>query len=333
MGALGLTVPKEYGGRDLTVSQYIPILAEFAKIHGAIRVLVHVHNSNIHGFTAAASKEQRDEVLAGATDASTSISFALTEPDHGTGMDLGTTADLEDSHWIINGRKWLITNADFASHFVTFVKTGLNEVSSIIVPRDTAGLTIEPLPETMGCRGGNHSLLTYRDARVPEANLLGRRGDGIKNMEGTLQTSRLFIAACALGTAERAFELSVEYSKHRKTFGKPIGSRQAVQRYLAEMATDIYALRNMIKDAAEKTDRGEKIPAETSMCKLFGLEAVGRVTDRALLVFGGIGYTRKYPIDRLYRDARLNWLEEGTPTIQQLVIAREMLGGYTWDAL
>jgi alkylation response protein AidB-like acyl-CoA dehydrogenase len=333
MGALGLLVPREYGGRGLTVSQYIPILAEFAKVQGGIRVLVHVHNSNLHGFTSAANKAQRDEVLTHATTGRTSVSFALTEPDYGTGMDLGSTAELRNGEWVINGRKWLITNADFASHFATFVKTADDEVSSLLVPRDAPGLRIEPLPETMGCRGGNHSLLTFEDARVPESALMGKRGDGIRNMEGTLETSRLFIATSALGTSERAFELAVRYSRERRTFGKPIGSRQAVQRYLAEMAVDIFALRNMIKDAAAKVDSGQRIPAEASMCKLFGLEAVGRVTDRALLVFGGIGYTRQYPIERLNRDARLNWLEEGTPTIQQLVIARQMLDGYQWDAL
>src|SRR4029077_19025113 len=128
-------------------------------------------------------------------------------------------------------------------------------------------------------------------------------------------------AASSLGTAERALELSIEYSRSRITFGKQIGSRQAVQRYLAEMATDVYALRGMLRDAAAKWDAGERIPAESSMCKLFGLEAVGRVTHRALLVHGGIVYTRKFPLERLYRDSRLNWLEEGTPTIQYLATA------------
>jgi alkylation response protein AidB-like acyl-CoA dehydrogenase len=128
-----------------------------------------------------------------------------------------------------------------------------------------------------------------------------------------------------LGTAEHALDLSVAFSKQRVTFGKPIAERQAVQRYLAEMAMDVHALRLLLADAAAKWDAGQRIPKEASICKLFGLEAVGRVTDRALLVHGGIGYTRRHPIERLYRDARLNWLEEGTPTIQQLVIARELL--------
>jgi alkylation response protein AidB-like acyl-CoA dehydrogenase len=146
-------------------------------------------------------------------------------------------------------------------------------------------------------------------------------------MEEALEISRVFVAASSLGTAERALELSVGYAQRRVTFGRPIAERQAVQRYLAEMATDVYALRQMLADAAAKWDGGQRIPAEAAMCKLFGLEAAGRVTDRALLVHGGLGYTRTFPLERLYRDARLNWLEEGTPTIQQLVIARQVLAG------
>jgi alkylation response protein AidB-like acyl-CoA dehydrogenase len=157
--------------------------------------------------------------------------------------------------------------------------------------------------------------------------MLGEPGRGQEHLEAALEISRLLVAASSWGASERALQLSLQHARQRVTFGKPIGDRQAVQRYLAEMAIDVYALRTMLSDAAAKYDRGERIAAETSMCKQFGLEAVGRVTDRALLVFGGIGYTRRHPIERLYRDARLNWLEEGTPTIQYMVIAREFLAG------
>lgn len=335
MRAFGLLIPEQYGGVGLTVSQYIPVIAEFAKVQGGIRVVMHVHNSMAHALSEAGNERQYKEVLPEAAKGTKSVAFALTEPDHGTGADLGTTARLEDGHYVINGRKWLITNSDFASHFIVFAKTdpdaGEKGVSAILVERDTPGFAIEPLPETMGCKGGQHGLLTFDGARVPAENVLGSEGRGLTQMEEALEISRVFIAATSLGTAERAFELSLEFSKQRETFGKPIAARQAVQQYLAEMATDIYALRGMIRDAADKWDSGKRIPAEASMCKLFGLEAVGRVTDRALLVHGGIGYTRKHRIERLYRDARLNWLEEGTPTIQQMVVARQFLNGYEWD--
>lgn len=335
MKAFGLRLPEEYGGLGLSVSQYIDIIAEFSKIQGGIRAIVHVHNSMASALYKIANEDQRRAVLPGCSVGKKSVAFALTEPDHGTGLDLGTVATRDGDEYVINGKKHLITNSDFASHFIVFAKTkdGYSEdsVTAILVERDTPGFTIEPLPETMGCKGGEHGILTFKNARVPVSCLLGEEGKGINQLEETLEVSRLYIAATSLGTAERAFELAVEFAKERKTFGKPIAARQAIQRYIAEMGMDIYALRNMIKHAAEKWDSGKRIPAEASMCKQFGLEAVGRVTDRALLVFGGIGYTRKYPIERLYRDARLNWLEEGPPTIQYMVAAREFVNGYKWN--
>jgi alkylation response protein AidB-like acyl-CoA dehydrogenase len=335
MRAFGLLIPKRYGGVGLSTSQYLPILAEFSKIQGGIRVLMHVHNTTVHGLTELATEEQRQQILPDAAQGINSVSFGLTEPDHGSGMDIGTTAVRDGNDYIINGRKWLITNSDIATHFIIFAKTDPNAgaagVSAILVERKTPGFTITPLPETMGCKGGEHGHLSLVNVRVPVTNVLGREGRGILQMEELLEISRVFIAATSLGTSERAFELSLAFSKKRVTFGKPLAARQAIQRYLAEMGTDIYALRGMIEDAAKKWDQGRRIPAEASMCKLFGLEAVGRVTDRALLVHGGIGYTRAHPIERLYRDARLNWLEEGPPTVQYAVAAGRFLAGYEWD--
>lgn len=331
VGALGLLVPREYGGSGLSIAQYLPIISEFAKVQGGIRVIVHVHNSFAHALSEIADAEQKSQVLFGAATGRNSVAFALTEPDHGTGADLGSTAVRSGDEYIITGEKWLITNSDIASHFIVFAKTDATEVSAFLVPRDIEGLWIEPLPETMGCKGGEHGRITLSSVRVPASAMIGVEGQGNEHLERALEISRVFIAASSLGTSERALELSITHAKDRVTFGKPIGTRQAIQRYLAEMATDIYALRGLLADAAHKWDTGRRIPAEASMCKLFGLEAVGRVTDRALLIHGGIGYTRAHPIERLYRDARLNWLEEGTPTIQYMVVAGKLLAGYTFD--
>lgn len=330
MGALGLIVPEEYGGKGLTIEQYLPLLAELAKVQGAIRVLVHVHNSFAHALSEIGTPEQRAAILPKTVDGTHSVAFALTEPTYGTGADLGSRAHREGDEYVINARKWLITNSDIASHFIVLCKTGDTEVSAILVERDTPGLSIEPLEETMGCKGGEHGIITLVDVRVPVTHLIGAEGEGIQHLERALEVSRLFIAASSLGTAQRTLDLALEHARTRTTFGKPLVSRQAVQRYLAEMATDVYALRHMLVDAARKWDRGERIPLEASLCKLFGLEAVGRVTDRGLLVFGGIGYTRRTPIERLYRDARLNWLEEGPPTVQYLVATRVLADGYGW---
>jgi alkylation response protein AidB-like acyl-CoA dehydrogenase len=330
IGALGLLIPREYGGSGLSIAQYLPIIAEFAKVQGGLRVIVHVHNSFAHALSEIGNDEQKSAVLPGAATGRNSVAFALTEPGHGTGADLGSTAVREGDEYVITGQKWLITNSDIASHFIVFAKTTVTEISAFLIPRATAGLSIEPLPETMGCKGGEHGRITLSAVRVPESALIGAEGEGSQHLERALEISRVFIAASSLGTSQRALDLSITYAKDRVTFGKPIGTRQAIQRYLAEMATDVYALRGLLADAAKKWDSGQRIPAEASMCKLFGLEAVGRVTDRALLIHGGIGYTRAHPIERLYRDARLNWLEEGTPTIQYMVTAGQLLAGYAF---
>lgn len=327
-GACGLLVSEHFGGSGLSIRQYLPIIAEFAKMHGGIRAIVHVHNSFAHALEEIGAEAQKQAILPGATVGEKSVAFALTEPDYGTGADLGTTASRDGDQYVVNGTKHLITNSDIATHFIVMVKTEGSDISALLVERDTAGLHIEPLPETMGCKGGQHGRLTFTDMRAPSSALIGREGDGQHHLEQALEISRVLVAASSLGASERALQLSTARAKERVTFGKPIGSRQAVQRYLAEMATDVYALRGMLADAARKWDNGCRIPAEAAMCKQFGLEAVGRVTDRALLVHGGIGYTRQFPIERLYRDARLNWLEEGSPSIQYMVTAGEMLGGY-----
>lgn len=331
MRGFGLLIPERYGGVGLTVAQYLPLIAEVAKSHGGVRALVHVHNSMAHALAGMASDEQAEAILPAATTGELSVAFALTEPDHGTGADIGTTARAAEGGYVVDGVKHLITNSDFASHFILFARTGDGQaseaLSAFLAPRTAPGLRIEPLPDTMGCRGGEHGRLTFEHTLLPQDSLLGEEGRGLAQMEEAMEISRVLVAASSLGVAERALELSVDYAQRRVTFGRPIAERQAIQRYLAEMATDVYALRQMLADAARKWDAGERIPAEASMCKLFGLEAAGRVTDRALLVHGGLGYTRTFALERLYRDARLNWLEEGTPTIQQLVIARELLQG------
>jgi alkylation response protein AidB-like acyl-CoA dehydrogenase len=336
VGALGLLIPQTYGGSGLSVTQYLPLIAEVAKVHGGIRAALHVHNSFAHAVAGLATEDQKAKLLPEAAKGNISIAFALTEPDHGTGLDLGTTARRQGSEFVIDGQKWLITNSDFASHFIVIARTGHDRdraLSAFLVERNTPGLTIERLPETMGCKGGEHGVLTFSGVRIQEEQILGgAEGRGEEQLECALEVSRLLVAASSWGAAAYALELSCKQAMKRVTFGKPIGERQAIQRYLTEMATDVYALQTMLEDAAAKWDSGRRIPAEASMCKLFGLEAVGRVTDRALLVFGGMGYTRGHPIERLYRDARLNWLEEGTPTIQYLTAARELLAGYSWGA-
>ena len=194
-GAFGLLVPREYGGSGLSIAQYLPIIAEFAKIQGGIRVIVHVHNSFAHALSEIGNAEQKAAILPGAATADRSVAFALTEPDHGTGADLGTTARRNGDEYVIDGRKWLITNSDLASHFLVFAKTAPAAVSALLVERDTPGLSIEPLPETMGCKGGEHGVLTFDGVRVPASAVVGEEGRGQEYLERALEISRVFIAA------------------------------------------------------------------------------------------------------------------------------------------
>lgn len=329
-----LLVPEEYGGVGLTISQYLPILAEQAKVSGGLRVMLHVHNSAAHGMCTA-REEQKREYLPKIATGELSVAFGLTEAKAGTGRDIKTTAVRKGDNYILNGEKHLITNADFTKLFMVFCYTnkelGTKGMSSLLVDRDTPGFTIERHRPLLGCRGSSHAILTFKDCMVPAQMLVGKEGGGLELGLSMLETSRVFIAASSLGTAERALELSLDYAKKRVTFGKPIAEREGVRQYLADMAIDVYALRTMLADVARKIDEGRAVPVEASACKTFGAEAVCRVTEKALQVFGGIGYTAAYPIEMLHRDARLNLLEEGTLTIQRLVIARSMLDGYSLD--
>ncbi len=323
-------VPEAYGGLGLGTVQYAAVLKELAKIHGGIRAMLHVHNSSVHLIETGRPEQQARYLPAMATGALL-VCFGLTEPDGGSGLDSNCTAVRKDDAYILNGRKHLITNAREADLFAIFcftsnpARNAERQFSVLLVERGMPGFTITPMAHTMGCSGASHDLLTLEDVAVPVENVLGQEGMGAEQMLAFLEVSRVFIAVAALGTAERALELSLAWAKRRVTFGKPIANRQAVQSYLAEMATDIYALRHMVLDALHKYDAGQRIAAESSMCKLFGLEAVGRVTDKALLVHGGLGYLKSSRVEMLYRDARLNWLEEGTPTIHKLIIARTLL--------
>jgi alkylation response protein AidB-like acyl-CoA dehydrogenase len=322
-------VPEAYGGLGLTTMQYAPVLKELAKVHGGIRAMLHVHNSSVH-LIETGRPEQRQQYLPRMATGDLLVCFALTEPDSGSGLDSKSRAVRQGDVYCLNGCKHLITNAREADLFAVFCFTEdptarERAFSVLLVERGMPGFTIASMAPTMGCSGASHDFLSFEDVSVPVENVLGYEGMGAEQLLAFLEISRVFIAVAALGTAERALELAVEWSKQRVTFGKPIADRQAVQGYLAEMATDIYALRHIILDALGKYDAGQRIPEESSMCKLFGLEAVGRVTDRALLVHGGLGYLKSSRVEMLYRDARLNWLEEGTPTIHKLIIARALL--------
>ncbi|MBI4596578.1 MAG: acyl-CoA/acyl-ACP dehydrogenase [Candidatus Tectomicrobia bacterium] len=330
LGMLGLNISKEYGGAGLSERQSLDFEKEWSKVHGGLRVILHVHAGGNDNFLLA-GEEQKRYYWPKLAKGELSCAFGLTEPDGGSGKDTKTRGRREGNNYILNGRKHLITNADFADLFNvicwTEMKSGEYQISNLLVERNRPGLTIRDMKHCMGCAGAYHGRLNFKDCAVPVTNVLGEEGKGLEPSIHMLNVSRVRIAANALGTMERCLDLAIEFAKQRVTFNKPIADRQAIQRYLAEMAQDIYALQCTIDDAGRKIDENRDIYLEANLCKMLAIEGTRRVTDNALLVFGGIGYTHEYPVERLYRDARLNWLEEGTPTIHYLVAARYLLDG------
>ena len=331
-GLFGLIIPEEYGGLGLTTAEYLPILAEMSKVSGAVRALIHVHLTAARAIVVYGHEEQKKKFLPKMATGESSLAFGMTEANSGSGLDCKTTAKKQGGEYILNGEKHLITNADFTDKFMVACYTGprdmgRNAMSALIVDLGTPGFTIDPMPHLLGCKGLGHGILTFNDCSVPLENIVGKEGQGLDVFLGELEASRVFVAASSLGTAERALEESIRYAKERVTFGKPLARRESIRTLLADMAMDIYGLRLMLEDVALKIDAGKSCPLEASIAKTHGLETVCRVTDKAMLVLGGRSYLQSYPIERLFRDGRLNVLEEGTPSIQRMVTARSLLSG------
>jgi alkylation response protein AidB-like acyl-CoA dehydrogenase len=325
---LRLTLPEQYGGQGMSLVDYFPVLQAVARIHGTFRMFVHGQNGMwrlVEQWGTPAQKETWLPVF----QRGGLFTFGLTEPDNGTGRDISTTAVIEGDQWVINGRKHLISWAAEAEMVHLIAKTSNErgkEATCFILPKGTPGARVEKLGHTMGCKGGSHDRVIFEDCRLPADAVLGEVGQGLLlGLRGFLDVSRLSIAVSCLGLARQAMDLAVEFAKQRVTFGKPIASRQAVRLSIGEMAADIYAVQSAVDEASARFDRGEPITAEAAMCKYLGLEMVGRVTDRALRIHGGIGYTREHKIERHYRDARALWFEEGTSEIQRLVIADDVV--------
>jgi alkylation response protein AidB-like acyl-CoA dehydrogenase len=325
---LRLTLPETWGGQGMSLLEYFPVLQRVANIHGTFRMFVHGQNGMWRLVDQWGTETQKQQWLPVFANGGL-FTFGLTEPDNGTGRDISTTAVRDGDSWVINGRKHLISWAGEAELVHLIAKTGEErgkEATCFLLPKGTEGVRVEKLAHTMGCKGGSHDRLVFEDCRLPADAVLGEVGQGLTlGLRGFLDVSRLSIAVSCLGLARRAMDLSTEFVRQRVTFGKPIAARQAVRLSIGEMAADIYAVQAAVDHASGLFDAGAPITAEAAMCKYLGLEMVGRVTDRALRLHGGIGYTQEHKIERHYRDARALWFEEGTSEIQRLVIADEIL--------
>ena len=333
MGLFGMFVSEEFGGSEAGYLSYIIAVEELSRVDGSTAATVAAANSlGIGPIYYYGSDEQKKEWLPRLCTGETLASFGLTEPN--AGSDAGstqTTAELKNGEWNINGSKIFITNSasPISSIIVVQAKTGKaengkTELSCILVPNDTPGVTAKEMHGKMMWRSSNTGELFFEDVRVPEKNILGERGTGFRQMLATLDRGRLAIGAMGLGGAQGAFELALNYSKERKQFGRTIGSFQANAFKLADMAMEIEAARNLLYKACWLCEQGRPFSMEAAMAKLYCSEVMRRVTTEAVQIHGGYGLMQEYHVERFFRDQKLLEIGEGTSEIQRIVIARNL---------
>jgi acyl-CoA dehydrogenase len=330
MGLFGLSIPEDYGGLGLSMTEEVKVALELGRTTPAFRS---VFGTNVgigsQGLVMAGSDEQKAEWLPRIASGEIVTSFALTEP--GAGSDsasVQTRAVRDGDVYRLSGTKRYITNADKASLFTVMARTGepgAKGVSAFLVPADLPGVSVGKPEKKMGQQGAHVCDVNFDEAPVPAANRLGAEGEGFRIAMRVLDRGRLHIAAVCTGIAERLIADAVGYATERRQFGKPIAEFQLVQAMIADSKTEAMAARALVLEAAAKKDAGEPITLEAAAAKYFASEAVGRVADRTVQIFGGAGYIADYGVERLYRDVRLFRIYEGTSQIQQLVIARETL--------
>ncbi|MBU2573110.1 MAG: acyl-CoA dehydrogenase family protein [Elusimicrobia bacterium] len=332
IGLMGMTVPEEYGGQGSDYLSYIIAIEELARVDGSQAATVAAHNSlGIGPLYCFGSEEQKKKYLPQLCTGEALWAFGLTEPEAGSdSRGTRTTAKLTGGSWAITGSKIFITNGSSSIakgatvQVVTDKKGEEKEYSAIIVEKGTPGYTAKTMHGKMMWRASDTAELYFDNCKVPEENLLGKRGDGSKIMLGTLDNGKLAIAAMGLGLAQGAFEMALKYSQERKQFGKPICKFQATAFKLADMAVKIELARTLLYEACRLKDNGQAFAKEATMSKLYCSEMAGEVADEAVQIHGGYGLMKDFDIERFYRDARLLQIGEGTSEIQRLIIARHI---------
>lgn len=331
LGFLGMMIPEEYGGSGLSTLTYVLALEEISKVDPSIAVTMSVHNSLPTSMIRDyGSEEQKRKFLVPMARGEKIGAFALSES--GAGSDaasLSSTAKRVEGGYVINGTKVFITNGGEGDIFLVFARTGEEEgargISCFIVERETQGFKVGKKERKMGLRASNTTELIFEDMFVPGFNLLGSPGEGfILAMKG-LDNGRLGIAAQAIGIAQRCLDESISYSKERQQFGRPIAEFQAIQFHIADMATKIEAARALLHRTAARKDRGDVVTKEASMSKLFASEVAMETATKAVQIHGGVGYMKEFVVERLFRDAKVTELYEGTSEIQRVVIAKRLL--------
>lgn len=330
-GFLSMTIPEAYGGAGFGMLAESLVITELAKKCASTAEVVAVHTTTITSIIKYGTEAQKQKYLGGCKSGLIA-GFALTEPNAGSdAAGVQTRAVLDGDEYVINGSKCFISNmgpeeGDFVIVLtVTDPTKGYKGMSTIIVDRNTPGFLVGKREDKMGIRGADVSELIFEDCRVPKENLLGPEGRGFKIFMEALDGGRIAMASQALGIAQEALDLSKEYMKVRVQFGKPIAKQQGLQWYIADMATKVAAARALIYEAAMSMDRGEKITEIAAICKYYASEMAVEVTNKALQIHSGYGYMKDYPLERMYRDARIIPIYEGTSEVQKNIIAREEL--------
>ncbi|PJA08123.1 MAG: acyl-CoA dehydrogenase [Flavobacteriales bacterium CG_4_10_14_0_2_um_filter_32_8] len=331
LGLMGCVVPTEYGGSGMSYNEYVTVVSELSKICGSIGLSVAAHNSlctnHIYLF---GNEEQKKKWLPKLTSAEWIGAWGLTE--HNTGSDAGgmnTTAKQDGDYWVLNGAKNFITHAITGSIAVVIARTGekgdSHGMTAFAIEKGTAGFSSGRKENKLGMRASETAELIFDNCRVHKDNMLGNVGDGFIQAMQILDGGRISIASLGLGIAKGALTAATKYAKEREQFNRPIASFQAIAFKLAEMATEIEAAELLIFEAADLKDRHKDVSKVSAMAKYYSSEVAVRTATEAVQIFGGYGYTKDYPAEKYYRDAKLCTIGEGTSEIQKLVISREIL--------
>lgn len=331
LGLMGVLVPEEYGGAGLTYFEYVAVIQEIAKVCGSVGLSLAAHNSLCTGHVMNfANTEQKKKYLPKLATGEWLGAWGLTEPN--TGSDAGnmkTTAVKDGDHWVLNGTKSWITHGITGDVAVVIARTGepraKDNATAFVVERGTSGFSGGKKENKLGMRASETAEMIFDNCRIPDANRLGEVGAGFKQALKVLDGGRISIAALALGIAKGAYEASVKYSKERYQFDQPIANFQGIAFKLADMATDIAAAELLTLQACDLKNRGQVMTKEAAMAKYYASEVAVKVSNDAVQVFGGYGYTKDFPVEKYYRDSKLCTIGEGTSEIQKLVISREVL--------
>ncbi|MGZ3848576.1 MAG: acyl-CoA dehydrogenase family protein [Flavisolibacter sp.] len=333
LGMMGVLVPERFGGAGLSYFEYKTIIEEIARVDGSIGLSLAAHNSLCTGHILLfASETQKQHYLPKLATAEWIGAWGLTEPN--TGSDAGNmkcTAVKEGDHWILNGTKNWITHGRSGDVAVVICRTGAprekNNATAFVVERGTPGFSGGKKENKLGMRASETAEMVFENCRVPDANRLGEVGAGFKQAMKVLDGGRISIASLSLGIARGAFDAALQYAQERHQFDKPIASFQGISFKLADMATEIQAAELLTLQACDLKERGGDVTRAAAMAKYYASEVAVKTANEAVQIFGGYGYTKDFPVEKFYRDAKLCTIGEGTSEIQKLVISREVLKG------